>query len=363
MNKSKLIFVKAYLNKNLGDDLFIDILVNRYPEHKFIILVANKNFSYLSKYENIKVIKLNIVRRVINHLYSHFFKINFFEQFFEKKCDLTVMIGGSLFMQTGEWYANYINLKNNFCKNHNNYLIGCNFGPYYDESYKEKYRKLFELYTDICFRDNYSFSLFKDLKNVRIAPDVVFNYSIPEKDYKTEKSISISIIDPEKKVARKKISLYDEKIIECIEYFCNKKYKVNLLSFCENEGDTDYINKLVSQNDLKNNVNIYEYNGNISEFIDIMNESEYIIATRFHCMILGWLMGKNVYPIIYNEKMKNVIYDVKFKGEFSYLDDLNDFSPENVFLNKDIKIDLYDLKRRASDQFKSLDKYLGGHDE
>ena len=91
MNKSKLIFVKAYLNKNLGDDLFIDILVNRYPEHKFIILVANKNFSYLSKYENIKVIKLNIVRRVINHLYSHFFKINFFEQFFEKKCDLTVM--------------------------------------------------------------------------------------------------------------------------------------------------------------------------------------------------------------------------------------------------------------------------------
>ena len=29
------IYVDAYLAKNLGDDLFINILTTRYPEHKF----------------------------------------------------------------------------------------------------------------------------------------------------------------------------------------------------------------------------------------------------------------------------------------------------------------------------------------
>lgn len=35
---------------------------------------------------------------------------------------------------------------------------------------------LFDGLTDICFRDKYSYSFFKNLNNVRYAPDIVFNY-------------------------------------------------------------------------------------------------------------------------------------------------------------------------------------------
>ena len=49
-------------------------------------------------------------------------------------------------------------------------------------------------------------------------------------------------------------------------------------------------------------------------------------------------MEKNVYPIVYSNKMKNVIDDVGFTGKFTYLENINDFSPEDVLLNKNVKI-------------------------
>ena len=68
MKSSKVIFVKAYLNQNLGDDLFVDILVKRYPQHNFMIIVPNKNYYHFSKYKNVKLIKLNKVKKLINFL-------------------------------------------------------------------------------------------------------------------------------------------------------------------------------------------------------------------------------------------------------------------------------------------------------
>ena len=37
--------------------------------------------------------------------------------------------------------------------------------------------KIFKICTDICFRDKYSYNLFKDIENVRYAPDYAFSYN------------------------------------------------------------------------------------------------------------------------------------------------------------------------------------------
>ena len=114
MKSSKVIFVKAYLNQNLGDDLFVDILVKRYPQHNFMIIVPNKNYYHFSKYKNVKLIKLNKVKKLINFLSFKLIDKNIFESYYEKKCDLTVTIGGSLFIQKENWYKNFLREKNNF---------------------------------------------------------------------------------------------------------------------------------------------------------------------------------------------------------------------------------------------------------
>ena len=36
------IYVDAYLAKNLGDDLFVNILIKRYPNHKFYSIAENE---------------------------------------------------------------------------------------------------------------------------------------------------------------------------------------------------------------------------------------------------------------------------------------------------------------------------------
>ena len=54
------IYVNAYLFKNLGDDLFLNILTHRYPQHMFYI-ISNR---YKSE-QNRKVLKNTIFMKVL----------------------------------------------------------------------------------------------------------------------------------------------------------------------------------------------------------------------------------------------------------------------------------------------------------
>lgn len=44
----KKIFLRAYFNTNLGDDLFIDLICKRYSDYS-IFMIDNKNYHFLKK--------------------------------------------------------------------------------------------------------------------------------------------------------------------------------------------------------------------------------------------------------------------------------------------------------------------------
>ena len=53
------------------------------------------------------------------------------------------------------------------------FVLGTNFGPYRNSWYKKLYSDIFNKYvTDICFRDQYTFQLFKSDEHIRVAPDI-----------------------------------------------------------------------------------------------------------------------------------------------------------------------------------------------
>lgn len=113
---------------------------------------------------------------------------------------------GSIFQQRDNWKVQINNRKNLLNENQPFYVLGANFGPFNNENYYLEYKKLISKYEDICFRDTYSYKLFKDLNNVRMGDDIVFSLN-KNKTYRNDKNIVISVIKPS---YRPYLSEYDD---------------------------------------------------------------------------------------------------------------------------------------------------------
>ncbi|MFZ7942506.1 polysaccharide pyruvyl transferase family protein [Neobacillus sp. 19] len=359
----KKIMVYAYTHFNLGDDLFIKMLCERYPNVRFFLYAPGKYKNNFSNVKNIRIIPIeSITFRAINYI-SRILKIGylFSREAIAKTCDAAVYIGGSLFIQGENWESGIKNVKSMQIKNKPFFLLGVNFGPYKDMEYFNKYKELFQGYTDICFREQYSFELFNDLSNVRIADDIVFQLRKP--DIKTiGKNIVISVIKPS---VRKDLmdfdDIYYKKIKDISMYFIEKGYSITLMSFCELEGDEEAIESILKliPSDYKNKINEYLYKYNIDETLDIIAASNFVIASRFHAMILGWVFNKPVFPIVYSSKMTNVMRDVGFNGLFTDFNTIEALQPEKVFeCMKTNLIDVSNQVKNSEKHFEKLDEYL-----
>lgn len=358
----KTVMIHAYTQFNLGDDLFIKILCERYPETAFVIFAPRQYKRRLKHISNLHVFTNNsLITRGISYvcrklsLHSNFLKL------LTKKCDAIIWIGGSIFIQDGCWQKDLKYRKALVSQDKPSFLLGANFGPYDDQQFYLGHKSLFKRYTDICFRDQYSYSLFNDLSHVRVASDIIFQLDQPAVKH-IEDSVVISIIKPSiRKHLANKDAIYYQKIKEISMIFIDHGYTVTLVSFCEFESDHDaieIIEKLIPTSYLSKLTKHY-YKGNIDETLYIIAKSSFVIATRFHAMILGWIYGKPVFPIVYSEKMKHVMNDIEFTGSYSDFDQLDKLEATQVFSSmKTNTIDINAQIKDAAKHFDILDTYL-----
>lgn len=356
----------AYLNSNLGDDLFIKIISERYPNIIFRLVVSNIYKETFKENKNIRIYDLSLFNK-LDSLLLRLINKKPISNMIAKNCIASVYIGGSLFIQKGnfDWHIIFRINKSRLIHLQPFYLLGANFGPYQDEEFYIKYKELFKEYKDICFRESYSYNLFKDLDNVRISPDIVFNYK-PHKKVKPKKQIAVSVIDLKNRTNLNSFHLtYIIRLAQICESFISKGYEIQLISFCSNkEGDINAIEDIISgvEEKYKDKVHQCLYQGkNIESIILILQESEYILATRFHAMILGWALERPVFPIIYSNKMLNVIKDTGFKGQYTRIEEMNNLSMDDVMYNlkNNVLLDnINELRIQAEEHFKILDKLL-----
>ncbi|KIL49363.1 polysaccharide pyruvyl transferase family protein [Jeotgalibacillus soli] len=361
----KKILVCAYYAKNIGDDLFLKILFDRYTNVQWDLLTANRNYKHIFKdYKNVNIIYTYRDISFGSKRYNLFFKIN--DLFLKyKKYDSLINIGGSIFMQSPAWKMKLNErdyLVNHFRRmNKKTFVLGANFGPYKDDIFVEKYHSLFKKYDDICFRDLYSYNLFKDLDNVRLAPDIVFSLN-DKRNKKKEKCAGFSIIDIEKREGLKEYKAhYNKKIVHLIQEYVDQGYEIKLFSFCENEGDLEAIKIIADKISDRNidNVKIINYQGNIDKFLDEFYSCEIIVGTRFHSVILALLNDQGVFPIIYSDKTYNVLKDLDMEGNSNYIKDLDGLDIKNaVAASKHHKIKNKNILLEAEKQFEKLDLFL-----
>ncbi|MFD1040621.1 polysaccharide pyruvyl transferase family protein [Virgibacillus byunsanensis] len=359
---TKRVLVNAYFAQNLGDDLFLKVLFDRYPNAEFHLLTKNENYNIIfQNYSNVKIMKSMSVK-IGNHTFNFFSKLHDLIIKY-KNYDALVNIGGSIFMESVGWQERLESrgdLPKKFKKiNRKTYIIGANFGPFEDNLYIEKHKEFFSQFDDICFRDNYSHNIFKELDNVRYAPDVVFNMEINFDVQDKEKIIGFSIIDVEnRKDLEKYFHSYMEKIKEIVKSYIQLGYKIKLFSFCEKEGDIKAINYLLDniEHTYKRQIEVITYNLDINFFLDEYKSCEAIIATRFHSVVLSLLLDQNVFPIIYSDKTFNVIKDLNMESNCCYIKDIDKLNTKSLIeILKDNKLKDKNLISESEKQFQKLD--------
>lgn len=357
----KKYLIKAYTELNLGDDLFIKILINKYKNVNFY-LISNHNYKKIFIESNIESFKNTFFHKVLNKLANKFKKpINFKQSILLNKVDGVIEIGGSLFIES-ENYKNDLNLRNILLeKTRGNYFVlGSNFGHYSNQKFQKDYQIFFSKCKDVCFRDKYSYDLFSDLNNVRLAKDIVFGLN---DNTSTDKNyILYSIIKPSlRKELKNKDEEYYSKIIESSLELLKEGKDIKFISFCKKEGDEEAIQKIISRIPklYSKKVTFYNYSGDLNEALEIIKKSEIIVATRFHAMILGFVYSKKVLPIAYSNKIINVLKDLDFRGQYIDFNNLNDLNKHSILNSQSLENSkLENSKLDSLKIFQGLDKII-----
>ena len=186
------VFVYAFIDLNVGDDLFMHKLLSSYPDVHFVMIARKPYKQMFAQYPNVTVFetdasflklckKLRIDDRIRWRI-SH-------------ECDYAVYVGGSIFIEYNDWENQHLWYKELF-DNERLYIIGCNWGPCKTKQFEENMRSVFSNIKDICFRDRYSYNTFSDLPNVRYAPDIMFGQDWSAfADVEEKKQVLISVVN------------------------------------------------------------------------------------------------------------------------------------------------------------------------
>lgn len=351
----KKILVIAYFAKNFGDDLFLKILFERYKNVQWTMDTFDENYRKIfSKYKNVNIIS-TLRHKILR-------KLNL-EELSYKKYDSVVFIGGSIFMEIENWRNTY-DYRQKIFKYFDKkpiFFVGCNFGPYKSKEFIEKYRNFFKKSRDVCFRDKYSYDLFNNLDNTRIAPDIVFQLKTKEVE-KTKKSLGVSVIDlNERKDLAKYQEIYINKIVDIINEAINREIKVTLFSFCERQGDMKIIQEIIEKIDAKYSdyISIENYDGDIDKFLEKFETMENIVGTRFHACILSQVFGQGLYPLVYSNKTYNVLKDIQLEDEYIYIKDIENLNQKNILdIISENKISSNEVFLKAEEQFEVIDEFV-----
>lgn len=364
----KINYIKGVYKKNLGDDLLIKLLCERYPKEYFCLLnYRNGNKKTICK--NLQVNNINsTIYQKFNNLFARFGRINPIEKRKINKSKYVVVIGGSLFMERKNYKLDkkifnlywYKKLTKPYL------IIGSNIGPVYTDEYVNTIKEnIISKAEYVCLRDKKSYKYVSDCKNVNVGTDIVFSMDNKWTSEKENKKVIFSVINIDKKknqIINPNTEKYEKTIDDMIDFFKTKGYEIELFSFCKSEGDEEAIKKILSKRN-DDRIKTYMYDGNIDEALNELSTASVIVGTRFHANVIGMIMNKTIIPIIYNDKTRELLNDINFKGKYVDIDSIDEFSIDDI-TDKDLtyKINIDKFKKLAEKHFEYLDKNIKGND-
>lgn len=364
----KRVKLDAYFANNLGDDLMVDIMLRRYPQYTFWVDHSSNATDIFLKYPNFenrrkiagRYGRLNHIVNILTCYRNEDILLHRIFSRLTRKSRCSVYIGGSLFMESvGDDVKARIVIEEKRLNPKPLFVIGANFGPYVTSDFRDAFVDFFGKCGGVTFRDKKSYSLFQGMSNIDYAPDVVFN--LP---YHTEEThnntVVISVVDLQRRSTLAKYTPdYERLISEACRVCVMQGKKPILMSFCDYEGDINAVWRIWENLELpiQQETEIYRYQGCLDEALELFEKAQFVLATRFHAMILALRMNKPFYCISYSDKIKWVLNDLH-SNAYCEMHNLNALHIEDILANCKRSVDVTDYMRAAERQFTQFEKYM-----
>lgn len=357
--KKEHVYVHFFSEQNYGDDAFVWMLANRYPNILFIISGSKNNLKAFKDTKNIIVRNNNKILLKINKIIKKLTQKDFLYYLQAYKCKICLTIGGSIFIEPPQKNL-HTYLRDKKCKFYpkkKNVILGANFGPYQSDLFVNFFKNEFQRYNLVTFRDRKSYEIFKTINSVKYAPDILFGlqslYKEVDSPQYTKEYVVISVIN-----ATDDKKLYIDKVVEIIHYYMSMNLRCVLLSLCHNQGDYDLCNIINVKSGEK--AEILDYDGNIQIVMQCIKKAKYVIASRFHAIITSLVFEVPCLPVIYSDKTSNMLNDIGFNGIRCHINDLKELSLETIDFNRRKKyiVDLEKVKEESKGHFEEFDKCL-----
>lgn len=380
----KRILLLAYTNTNFGDDLFIRTICDYFPTYQFVLEAPKEYKGYFSAISNLQILNSRgfwnrAERKITRALYklASKDKCNQLNPRLNQYAAVVYVIGG-LFDEDDIWYSmveqyglpklKQIMWQNSLCGDVPFFLLGCNMTRIKTQDYINQMQYLFEGITDICFRDRYSYDYFSELKNVRYAPDIVFNYRCGTHKKPGSDLILISVWGaltqcqklPQWKWAEDKFDAYADFLVDAVHFFLSRKQSVCLLSLCEEEGDLEACHRIVSKGGFADMVTVRSYQGDIDTTVTLFENAKFVVGTRFHSVIMALNTNTPFYPIVYESKTAQLLKDLNYEGHQSHIQQPESYQIDNLIAQYERSevIDCTEVKEQAKAQFAELESHL-----
>lgn len=307
------IFVSFYDRANLGDDLLLRALVDRYPgvDFDYLELGAGKGaFSHAAHVHGWSVVRY--ADGLLRRLGVPFRFAARARRWLILRSRFAVRIGGSLYMERGAWRLD-ADLDAGLLRSREGaFFLNGNFGPWRTPEFLERYAGIFSRAVDVTVRDRASLAQLAGVPTVRLAPDLIF--STPRPTPPGERSgVVISVIDLSGREAlAEQREPYEAALAALIDDLITAGESVTLMSFCAYEGDEAAAGRILDllQPQVRPRVRTHFYRGDVAAALATIGGARAVLATRFHAMVLGLTFGCRVCTITYSDKTSQVLDDL-----------------------------------------------------
>lgn len=307
------ILLNGYFYQNLGDDLFLRLITERYPNHTFYVPIHGDYAKTYKGKPHVKILPQTKWKRAAKKLLCKLSPSLGAYPWLYGRTDLGVLIGGSMFQETeGNALARLGKMPRH---PKGQYILGINFGPHETQGYVDATRDYLAQAKDVCFRDSVSYSYFSQLENTRLGSDLVFSIqSICPAPQQKKNTCVISVMDFSAKESLAPYARdYVQFLLENIRQQQAMGRQIVLLSFCKLEGDQTAISALLEQCPGEG-ISVLHYDGtNHTQICQTIGSAACMIASRFHSMVLSLSYGVPTIAISYSNKTKQLLQDLGYE--------------------------------------------------